>query len=164
MTHPLGIGFDNCQQISVLSLPACALTGPLGPCHYREQRCASSQGCSPGNTPFPDLLPQHPPSQWLNSGTASQHPGSWEGFLSFCSIRRKWLAPNLLNVASRTWGKKYRAQSWTDLVIPPIQIYFICFTKAGEGLEQYHLDCTCSKKPVWKPDPAVLYTVLRNWC
>lgn len=67
MTHPSNISFVNCQQISVLSLPACALTGPLGSCPYREQH----QGCSPGSTPSPDLLSQSSTPRQLNSRTAS---------------------------------------------------------------------------------------------
>lgn len=76
MTHPSDIGFVNCHQISVLSAPECMLMGPPGPAGYKDQHRASSQSCSPGSAPLPDLLPHDSPSQHLNSGTASQYPRS----------------------------------------------------------------------------------------
>lgn len=78
MTHPSDIGFVNCQQISVLSVPARALVGP-GPVSSGEWHRASSWGCSPGSTPFPSLLPYYSP-WWLKSRTASQHPAARRAF------------------------------------------------------------------------------------
>lgn len=81
MTHPSDASFVNCQQISVLSLPACAVLAPLGSCHDRQQH----QGCSPANVPFPDLLP--PDSPWqLDSIPAARKASS----LSWASVENGW--------------------------------------------------------------------------
>lgn len=54
MTHPLDIGFVNCQQISVLPVPAHAFVGP-GPVSSGEWHPA--EAAAHGALPFPAFCP-----------------------------------------------------------------------------------------------------------
>lgn len=131
MTHPSNISFVSCQQMSVLALPECVHCSWL--CPHSEQQSRE-----------PSLFwPSIPKSTFW---PAQQHPISWESFLSFSSTRRRCLALNLFTLASRTWGKSCWAQSRAGPGSPSHQNLFYILIKANKGLEQNHLDGSCSKK------------------
>lgn len=129
MTHPSNRSLVSCQQISVLSLPVSSLLAPPGSCPSREQH----QGCSPGNTPSPDLLPQNSPSHQLNSRTASHQLGK---LCLLLQHQEEMAGTEFIHCCQQNLRQKLLGPVLNQLGYPSHPDLFYVLIKANKDLEQ----------------------------